>query len=182
MANAPIKLVWDKEPRAAFDRLKVGKQNKILRPALRKGGREFSKDLKRVAPKKTGALRVAIGLVVKGRRGKNPYVVIGAKSNYRKIRKKRGKIVRRTRGARAGESYESWPAKYYHLVEKGHKHPRRRRGLIRKVSQRLRQFFGGGRVPPHPFARPQLIRGWPRYSDTIMREIGYRIRQVINES
>jgi hypothetical protein len=176
-----VKLVWEKEPRAAFEKLRVGKQNKILRPALRKGGKEFSRDLKRVAPKKTGALRVAIGLVVKGRRGKNPYVVIGAKSNYRKIRKKRGKIIRRTRGARKGESYESWPAKYYHLVESGHKHPRRR-GLLRRAGQRLRQLFGGGRVPAHPFAKPQLLRGWPRYSETIMREIGYRIRQTLNES
>jgi hypothetical protein len=184
VANAPLKLVWETEPRAAFERLSKGRQNRVMRPALRKGGRMMVQDLKKAAPKKSGALRASIGLRVKTtRKTKEVVAVAGAKSKYAKTIKKRGKAKLRTRGKRAGLEIRQWPRNYYRLVERGHRWPKIRSGLARRVGQLVKRAFGGGgRVAPHPFAGPAFRSGWPGYSKAILDEAGTRIKRILAEN
>lgn len=182
MAIKGLTLNWEKDPKAFFDAMKQSKQNVMMRRALRKAGSVFSKDVKRVAPKHYGALRVAIGFKVStGERSKKVSAVIGAKSEYKRFVKKRGVMKRRQSGARKGEAYQQWPAKYYHLVQSGHRKRATKKSRIGRMTVKLRRFFtGSGYVKGIPFAVRQLRAGWPTYSRIIMGSLSDDITKAMN--
>ena len=84
-------------------------QKRLVRPALRAGGSELSKSIKRHAPVDTGTLKKSIGVKPAKAFRKNPnvlYVAVGARRGFERpvVRRGRAEIAR--------------PTKYAHLAEK----------------------------------------------------------------
>lgn len=189
MAQPSISLEWVKDPQPILKNLRRGMRNKIVRPAVVKTTQQMVPDIKRAAPKDHGAMKVSIGRrVYTSKKGsKSVLGVVGPKSNFERPVKKRGKIVRRGNRAhihRRGESYTQIPAKYAHLVERGHRFPKRRKGsaLRKAVRAVVRALGGGGRVKPHPFLAPTFKRNRGRYQETMTNWLRAGIRERLSAS
>jgi HK97 gp10 family phage protein len=85
--------------------LKRSLQNKILRPAITKTARIAAKDMKTIAPVRTGALRISLSQKVKTARTGGIFAIIGPRSDY--TRTARGRVYR--------------PVRYAHILETGSK-------------------------------------------------------------
>ena len=104
MGNIIAGFRWDKEPFQVLEGMKRGLQTKILRKSMRQGVKILVPAVKTAAPKLTGALRVSVGALVKGK-GMRVLGMVGSKTKY--MRTKDGKKIQ--------------PSKYFHLVNAGTK-------------------------------------------------------------
>lgn len=156
--SVSVAVKGDPEVAAALDGVKVGVQNRVLKPALRKAARlgqakakAFLKPKRRPAgrkrkgqrfsPDRSGTLKRAIGVVYRGyRKGQTFAFVIGP-------RKGMGRV------AKDGRYLD--PAKYAHLKEGGRKKVKARRGKI-LASRATGKVFGKkvAAVLPAPFMKP----------------------------
>lgn len=99
MINGKMEIIVDPIP--ALQKIPQGIRNKGLRKALNKVSKPILDAAKSAAPRDTGALKTAIGRIVKVK-GDFAFSRIGIKSKYQKIKKG---VVRK-------------PIKYAHIVEK----------------------------------------------------------------
>jgi HK97 gp10 family phage protein len=110
-----MKLEGGKKLLAAFDKLPEAVGKKLLVPVIRKAAKPMVKEAKAGAPKRTGLLRIAIGVKAYRPRGSKTtsLAVIGVRTKFKT--KKNTKLA----GSGKGSKIEIQPAKYAHLVEFG---------------------------------------------------------------
>lgn len=158
----------------------------ILEPACIKAASPIRGAMKRMAPKRTGALRASI--IVKGISNKikgTAAALIGPGRGYYKGGKRVGK-----RGDRRGADK---PSNYAHLVEFGHysgtsseKFGGFEKGSAlkpskKKTSQRTKQATARSFVRPQPFIRPGFAAGAPAARALLVSEVNKSITKVRNK-
>jgi HK97 gp10 family phage protein len=146
--NTVAKFVFDisgdKEIQRMFAGLTKAVQNKILRPAFRKGAKIVQADAKRIAPVKSGLLKSSIKVrrIKSLKRGEVGFNVITGKGDFK------------------GETY------YAAFLELGHK-------LGKRPSKGEKESNGDNRkeVSPKPFLRPAMENNRERVIAFIKAEI-----------
>jgi HK97 gp10 family phage protein len=169
--------------RATLRQLPEETQNKVLAYAVRRAAAPMVKVAKSLAPVDTGALRASIGVLVrKGKRGGDPYAIIGPERG-RYFRK--GKRLKKGADRRGADE----PANYAHLVEFGHMSAAASgtsvasaKGSSTRANKRNKktQFSARSFVLPRPFMRPAVLRTQNEVAAALADGIAAGIDQAID--
>lgn len=172
MAKLPVRIEWTEDPRPVLAGLSRAMQNKITKASIERVIPQIETNMRFAAPKDLGTMKASIGSrVKKTRKGKKVWVgVVGPRSKYSVPQMRHGRQLTRN-----GKPLVHKPSKYAHLVERGHRFPKKRTGsILQKIGRAIvRAFGGGGRVKPHPFIKPMFQRKRMHYlavMTTSMRE------------
>lgn len=185
MAESPffkVKLAGLDEIRATLRQLPQETQNKVLTYAVRRAAAPMVKVAKSLAPVDTGALRSSIGVIVRrGKRGGDPYAIVGPERG-RYFRK--GKRLKKGADRRGADE----PANYAHLVEFGHMsaaatgvNVATAKGSAIRRSKRSKktEFTARSFVLPRPFMRPAVLRTQNEVAAALADGIAVGIDQAI---
>lgn len=138
-APGQITLKGDQDVARALRAVGEEIRERAIPQALRAGGRAIVSQARALAPTETGTLKKSLGLVLRGRRGQQKYVVLGARrgSEFTGVGPDGKKRV---------------PANYAHLVELGHF----KVAAVKGTSRRKGTATTIGFVPGQPFLGPAL--------------------------